>query len=401
MVKICQAILLPLAILTAHSSDSADTVQSRIQEMVAAKYKDYKTANNLPENAGVIVHLQTPNGAFTAAAGLPSGTDQNAHYRIASVSKTFTAAAIMLLDQQGKLRIDDRLTDMIPGTKEPYLPDSPHYAIPFKDQITIRQVLSHRAGIFDVFNSPIKEAPYDGVPYGQYVRSVLNEPDHQFTQDELAGVLAANKLCYSDEERNNGYKYSDTNYTILAKIIERVSGKSYDKFLAGNLLIPLGLTQTSAPWSAYDSLLPEPYLRGYFRTDSKEDFEETTECNMSDQVGPGNIVSTPANMGQWIRTLLSGRGPLTKEQIARMTAVPEGNTTYALGIGNSEVGQGHSGAHPGYINLVAYHPQDDVAVVVVTPFIDYSKLHEHLAFITDIAKEARKIAGYSTPWPVK
>ena len=367
--------------------------------MVAEKYAAYQREHHLPPGVGVLVHLVAPTGSWTASAGLPPGADENSHYRIASVSKTFTAAAIMLLDQQGKLRIDDKLADMIPGTDAPYLAASPNYAIPRKGEITICELLSHRAGVFDVFNDPIQKPPFNGIPYSAYVKQVLSEPDHQFTADELAGVVAANQLRYSEEERKNGFKYSDTGYSILAKIVERVSGKSYDRFLAEKFFAPLDLTRTSAPWSPYDSMPPEPFLSGYARMESGDDFVEVTECNMSDQIGPGNIVSTAADMGRWIRTLLSGRGPLSNEQVARMMRVPEGNTTYALGIGNSEVGAGHSGAHPGYVNLVAYHPADDVAVVVVTTFIDYSKLPEQLVFITAIAKEARKVAGFETPWP--
>ncbi len=393
---------LPFAVfLSGCGKNSPDNVRPRLGHMVAEKYAAYQSEHRLPAGAGVLVHLVTPDGSWTACAGLPAGADENWHYRIASVSKTFTAAAIMLLDQQGKLRIDDKLTDPIPGTDVPYLADSPNYAIPRKREITIRELLSHRAGVFDVFNDPVKKEPYDGHPHSEYVKRILNEPDHQFTTDELAGVVASNQLRYSDGERKNGFKYSDTGYSLLGKIIERVSGKSYDRFLAENLFAPADLSRTSAPWSPYDSMPPEPFLPGYARLESDEDFVEVTECNMSDQIGPGNIVSTAADMGRWIRALLSGKGPLCKEQVARMTSVPEGNTTYALGIGNSEVGAGHSGAHPGYVNLVAYHPADDVTVVVVTPFIDYSKLPEQLAFITGIAKEARRIAGFQTPWPVK
>jgi D-alanyl-D-alanine carboxypeptidase len=165
--------------------------------MLTEKYAAYKNANGLPENAGILVYLETPKGNFTASAGLPAGANENWHYRIASVSKTFTAASIMLLDQQGKLKIDDTLTANIPGTSVPYLPDSPNYAIPYKDKITIRQLLSHRAGVFDVFNNQIPSSstfPYADNNYGLYVTAGLNEPDHQFTADELIGVIAANQL---------------------------------------------------------------------------------------------------------------------------------------------------------------------------------------------------------------
>ncbi len=378
----------------------ADTTQQRLQEMLNSKYAAYKSANGLPENAGIIVYLLSPKGSWTAAAGLPAGADENWHYRIASVSKTFTAASIMLLDQQGKLKIDDTLTALIPQTSFPYLPDSPNYAIPYKEQITIRQLLSHRAGIFDVFNNPVPASssyPYAGDYYNDYVYMKMNEPDHQFTSDELAGVISNNKLFTKPPDTE--YKYSDTGYTLLSKIIERVSGKSYDRFLLENFLTPIGLTQTSAPWSAYDTTLPSPFLTGYVNQGSG--FVEIPEDNMSSQVGPGNIISTPSDIARWIRTLLSGRGPLTKEQVARMTTVPAGNTSYALGIGNSSIGMGHTGAHPGYVNIAAYNPEDDVAVVVVIPFIDYNKLPSHLELLIDVGKEARNIAGYTAVWPKK
>jgi hypothetical protein len=70
-----------------------------------------------------------------------------------------------------------------------------------------------------------------------------------------------------------------------------------------------------------------------------------------------------------------------------------------LGLGNSPAGVGHTGTHPGYVNLVAYSPDDDVAVVVVTPFVDYDKkLDDHMALLLSVATEARRIAGYPGTW---
>ena len=390
-------LVLSCASAEAGSEEAIHVAQPSIQSMVSEKYAAYKASHNLPDDAGVVVYLVTPAGKAAAMAGLPDGADETWHYRIASVSKTFTAASIMLLDQQGKLDIEDVLTDMIPGTDVPYLADSPNYAIPNKDRITIRQLLSHRAGIFDVFNNPVPESsayPYAGQYYNYYTYSELNEPDHTFTADELIGVVAANKLTTG--EPGAEYHYSDTGYTLLAKIVERVAAMSYDRFLKENFFTPLGLEHTSAPWNGNDIGLPQPFLTG--RVSDGTGFFEVVEDNMSSQVGPGNIISTPAEMGRWIRSLLSGRGPLAKEQIARMTTVPAGNATYALGISNTQIGMGHSGAHPGYVNLVVYNPDDDVAVVVATPFIDYTKLSDHLAFMVDVGREARALAGYPDLW---
>ena len=395
------ALLLP-AILLACGSDqqSADTVQPRLQEMVTSKYAAYKAANNLPENAGTLVYMKSAAGTWLATAGLPAGVNENFHYRVASVTKTFTAAAIMLLDQQGKLRIDDVVTANIPGRNIPYLPVSPPYAIPFKNQITIREMLSHRAGVFDITNDEVpssSNAVYAGKYYISYIYNDLNEADHQFTFDELAGVVALNQLSYWAP--NGGYHYSNTGYMMLAVIIERITGKSYDRFITENFTVPIGLGATSIPWSANDRTIPAPYLHGYSNTGTG--YNETTEDNMSANVAEGNIIGTPADMARWIKTLLSGNGPLTKEQITRMTTPPAGSTEkYALGIQSyTDIGMGHTGAHQGFMNLVAYNPQDDLTLVVVLPFVDFGKVSEQGTFLFDIAKEARKLAGYSDTWP--
>lgn len=176
----------------------------------------------------------------------------------------------------------------------------------------------------------------------------------------------------------------------MAKIVERVSGMPFPDFVRDRLLLPLGLKSTHVVWKSEDTNLPAPFLKGY--SSGGEGFFETTEDNMSGQVGPGSIVSTPHDMAVWIRALLSGNGPLSLSQVRRMTTIPEGNTTYALGTGKNAVGLGHSGAHPGYVNLVTYDPESGAAVVVVTPFIDYTKLEDHLALLTEIGLRAKAAA---------
>ena len=126
----------------------------------------------------------TPKGEFFATT--LEDVSAKSHFRGASTTKTFTAAAIMLLDQRGLLRIDDALTAKMPGRDQPYLPDTPGFAIPHKEQITIRQLLSHRAGVFDVANQDIPAGlplPYSGMNYLDWV----GEKDlrHSFTQRDV------------------------------------------------------------------------------------------------------------------------------------------------------------------------------------------------------------------------
>jgi hypothetical protein len=79
-----------------------------------------------------------------------------------------------------------------------------------------------------------------------------------------------------------------------------------------------------------------------------------------------------------------------------MIQKPEGNPNYALGISSNAGGYGHTGAHPGYVNLVGYSPEDDVALVVVLSFIDYTNFEKELKLLLDVSREIREIAGYPT-----
>jgi D-alanyl-D-alanine carboxypeptidase len=389
------SVFLVFATAQAASQPFDQAVKARLAAMLAEKYEAAKSSLGLPEGAGILAYLESPRGALIETAGLPSGVDEHWHYRIASVSKTFTAASIMLLDQMGKLKIDDVVAWNMPGGSIPYLPDTPEYAIPYRNEITIRQLLSHRAGIFDVFNNPVPESsayPYAGNIYNFYVFEKTGDFEHSFDADEIVAVISNNAL--STNRPGVEYHYSDTGYTILAKIVERVSGERYDEFLERHFLGPLGLSRTSAPWKGDDFGLPSPYLDGF--TNIGSGFAESTEDNMSCQVGPGNIISTPFDMARWIRSLFSERSPLTKEQQDRMIQKPEGNPNYALGISSNAGGYGHTGAHPGYVNLVGYSPEDDVALVVVLSFIDYTNFEKELKLLLDVSREIREIAGYPT-----
>lgn len=98
------------------------------------------------KHGGLRAVVITPAGEHFAST--VAGTKAATHFRAASTTKTFTAAAIMLLDQRGLLKIDDLLTAAMPGASgQPYLPATAGFAIPYKGQITIRQLLQHRAGV--------------------------------------------------------------------------------------------------------------------------------------------------------------------------------------------------------------------------------------------------------------
>ena len=129
--------LIVLLLSIAGCSGSSDpTKAQQLQQSVEANWATYRTQYNVPSGAGVAVYIESPSGSYFASAGMASSVDQHSRFRAASNTKTFTAAAIMLLQQQGKLQIDDTIVSPIPGQAVPYVPDTAQYKIPYKDTIT-------------------------------------------------------------------------------------------------------------------------------------------------------------------------------------------------------------------------------------------------------------------------
>ena len=310
----------------------------------------------------------------------------------------FTAAAIMLLDQRGQLNIDDTITAAMPGGNgKPYLPATPGYAIPFKDQITIRQLLLHRSGVFDVANEDIPAsapAPYAGKRYVPWVME--SDGDHTFTLDELIGVMASNQLVM--DPPGIVFRYNDAGYWLLAKIVEQVSGKPFVQFLRDEFLVPNGLADTTFPQLGATQDLPAPFIDGYLRQFGK--VSRVTQQNVSAGNGDGNIVTTPAELARWTRRLLRGEAGVDAKQVTRMReCVPTGDNHFiAYGLGlectPAAFGWGHNGGNPGYLTVARHDIDADVTVLLFTTFADYDNTPGATTWLYDTITKVRAAAGY-------
>jgi D-alanyl-D-alanine carboxypeptidase len=366
---------------------------ANLQQSVNSDWTTYKAQRGVT-GGGMAAYVAAPNGNYFAASGMPAGTGPDTRFRIASITKTFTAAAIMLLNQQGKLNIDDTIVSLIPGQSASYVPSTPQYDIPYKSQITIRQVLSHTSGIFDVDNDAIPMScaePYAGQYYRLYIEE--SDPNHQFTPDEFVGVDAACQISYFVP--GTGYHYSDTGYSLLAIIIERASGMSYDQFLTQNLLLPNGLSSTSVIMLGSDQVPAAPYTPGYLY--SAGALTDVTQDNMSAHIGEGNITSTPADLARWVRLLMRGEAGLNADTVAAMKTLSfPGISPYGLGIVyTTGLGYGHNGANQGYLSLMKYDPQTDVTVILYFNVWDLANLFTYQnTLLTQAAQNARGSVGY-------
>ncbi len=344
---------------------------------------------------GLGVYIVCPKGSYFVSSGLEQGATAGSHFRAASITKSFTAAAIMLLDQQGKLNIEDTVTRLIPGTAMTYLPDDTSYQIPYKDQITIRELLEHRANIFDQVNSPVPDtvsAWYAGNFYYMAI-IVLKDRYHQFTLDELHRLISRHQLTYGLPGIE--HHYSNNGYTLLAKIIERVSGKSYHDFVRDEILIKNQLNETSLPYLGTDTAMPAPFLHGYnYQNNSTIDF---SMFNMSWGIAEGNLVSTFRDLASFYRNLLTGNAGVNVQQVSRMMQCQPSNESYGLGIEFKEgLGYGHTGSHFGYLTVAYYDPATDWMVISEATLYpgDHTQNQALGKTVVNLLKKMKQTLGY-------
>lgn len=388
-------VLLGAFLITAcGDDDTSASVRTQLTRMIQSEWTTYLAT--LPASAGgTALYLVTPDNEYFASTGIDNASP-DIHFRAASNTKTFTAAAILLLHQEGRLNIDDAITSAIPGQTEPYVPATADYAIPYKNQITIKQLLSHRAGVFDVTNAAIPascKAPYAGDTYLSYVEATQGQ-QHTFTFDELVGVVAHCQISLSLPGAE--YHYSNTGYNLLGKIIERVSGLSYREFVTQRLLIPNQLFDTSFPVLGSEQSIPQPFAPGYFIGDGA--LYSKTEDNMSLNVAEGNVISTPRDLARWARRLFKGQAGLTAQTVAQMSECLSDageNSCYGLGIwGVSDPqGKGHSGAHAGYLSVMLHDPSSDVTTIIFSNLLNYDATLAEMRVQLGMRKKAYGILG--------
>jgi len=196
--------------------------------------------------------------------------DGHTDFRLASVSKQFTAMAIMLLVHDGKLHYNDGLSDV--------LTDFPAYG----KQITIRNLLNHTSGLLD----------YEDLMAKQYGHT----PDDQIPQIHDAGVLALlEKVNTTKFPPGSRWDYSNSGYCVLAMVVERVSGKPFAEFLHERIFAPLKMDHTLA----YEQGKSEVPNRAYGNTLVDGVWKQTDQSSTSATLGDGGIYSSVEDLVRW------------------------------------------------------------------------------------------------------
>jgi D-alanyl-D-alanine carboxypeptidase len=250
------------------------------------------------------------------------------HFKIASLTKTYTATVVLQLVGEGKLRLGDTVEQRLPGL------------VPNGSKITIRQLLNHTSGLFDFEVDPRYLKPYLSGNFGYY-----------WAPRQLVRMGVSHKPLFPP---GGGWSYSNTNYVVAQLIVEAVTGKTLGAELKRRIFQPLDLRDTSYPTKPG---LPSPYAHGYMLL-GKPPATDVTGLSPSLAPGSGAIVSTAQDVADFYRALLSGRLLKPKELQAMKTTVSErtGKAVVTgpgsgLGIGRSGIscgGWSHTGELPGY-----------------------------------------------------
>lgn len=285
---------------------------------------------------GAIVTLSRNGRTTVLSAGvsevgtrrLPRASD---HMRIASIAKAFSGAIVLRLVQQRRLGLDDPI-----GGHDPGLPRS--WAT-----VTIRELLNHTSGVPDYTES-------DG-----FRRQFDTDPTGYVPPGRIISWVAHERLRFAPGSR---YRYSNTDNIVAGLIAERVTRRSYASLLRTQVFGPLGLHQTSFPT---DVRLPSPFLHGYVTVPGAAPRDVTHALSPSGAWASGAIVSTPLDLGKFIRGYVSGvlfGGAMKQQQrqfLAGDESSPPGPGANAAGLGlfryRSRCGTvyGHTGNFPGYV----------------------------------------------------
>jgi D-alanyl-D-alanine carboxypeptidase len=330
------------------ASQSTANLIAELQQLLAAEVAAH------PSLPGEFLHVDAPKqgldislaaGVFDRESKRP--LDPHHVFRVASVTKTFVAASILRLYEEGKIKIDDPISHYLPKEYNAIL-DAGGYPT---NVITVRQLLTHTSGMFDYARAP------------EYYEAVAGDPKHRWTRMEQ--VQDAIKWGKPYFEPGKGYHYSDTGYVLLGEIIERLSGKSLGQALHTLLdFKKLKLDETyletleSVPAGAKE--LSHPYLG---ETDTR-DFDPSI-----DLYGGGGLVSSTEDLARFYRALLQGRVFRRASTLQIMLTVPATNERspggpYAMGISRRNIAGNICWGHTGFWGTSTYHcPEIDVTIV--------------------------------------
>ena len=329
------ALLLPATA----AAQAVDSLPPELSARVAAAVNDVIRTTQVPSASVGIVrdgHIVYVKAFGHARLSPPVPARPDMHYAIGSISKQFTVAAVMLLQQDGKLSIDQPLSTWFPELTR-------------SSEVTLRNLMSHTSGYQDY-------APQD---------YTIPAWTHPTTAQKIIHEWATKPL---DFDPGTEYQYSNTNYNIVGLVVEKVSGQPFWQFLETRVLQPLGLRNTIDLDSRHDLLEPTGYFR-HALGPLRPALTEAPGWYFAD----GEIAMPVADLLTWDISVMNQTllAPASYAEMEAPTKLKSGKlSNYGLGFGTGAINGhrliSHSGEVGGFVSANYVFPDDKIAVVVFT-----------------------------------
>ncbi|MCC8393612.1 beta-lactamase family protein [Paraburkholderia sp. MMS20-SJTR3] len=315
--------------------------------------------------SGAVVYVQSPHGDWlesfgTAQRGTNTPIPVNAHFRVGSVTKTWTGTVILQLVQEGKLALTDPVGKYVAN-------------VPNGDQITIEQLLEMRSGLYNYSTN---------LPFNQTLDA---QPNKVWTTKELLDIGFSQPVYFAP---GAGFRYSNTNTVLLGLIIEQLTGMSAADAIKARLFAPLGLTGTFLP-PQNDTSLPAPAPHGYQWGTNVETIDsdelsparqaaanngtlqpaDVTSANTSWAWTAGSGISTAKELAAYVQRMVGGgylNADLQAQRLASCRSVDPSNpnaASYCLGLARFGTFYGHTGEIPGFNTFMGYDPATRTTIV--------------------------------------
>ncbi|HKP47481.1 MAG TPA: serine hydrolase [Pyrinomonadaceae bacterium] len=281
--------------------------------------------------------VQFEKGYGLARVETSQSITPNTAFDLASVSKQFTAMAIMILSDRGKLSIDDPLTK--------FFPQFPAYA----SKIKVRNLLTHTSGLVDAINPRWFKPGYEPTS-NELLKMMVSEPSNSFPAGEK-------------------FEYNNGGYVLLALIVEKVSGESFPKFMKENVFKPLGMDHTII----WDETKPKLNNLAPSYAPSGNSFKPIDYVSDVSLYGPKGVVTTLNDLAKWIVALEEGK--LVSANTLQKAYVPfklnDGTESpygfgWALGKDNGLTMWEHAGGYLGYRAEIRRYPTEHTTMIVLS-----------------------------------
>ncbi|MBP6472646.1 MAG: beta-lactamase family protein [Chloroflexi bacterium] len=302
---------------------------------------------------GMIVWIDAPEYRFAGASGFANLTNDTpmppeGAFRIGSITKMFTATVILQLAEEGVLSLDDPLAKWLPQVAE---------QLPYGDQITLRHLLSHTSGLFNVVEHEAYYADlFTDMVVDEETGSVTLDCVQRDPHDTLARYVYGKDANFEPGVR---YSYSNTNYTLLGMVIEAAAEMPLAEAYRTHIYEPLGMASTFL--DCYEEPLMD-VVHGY--TGTGDAMTDITELHESVGWSAGGLVSTAADLVAFARGLFGGALFDDPETLAAMTT-PALGSSYGLGVMLQGDYVGHAGYIAGFRSVLNYAPESDTVVVML------------------------------------